>query len=103
MRLILHKRRFRCLPCRRSFTEADAICGSYRRTTQRLRAHLWVVLRLEPKYSPVTTQRILVPDRGRTQGGSNSGPDRATTTTAGHNASRDNGSALHRPARCRHA
>jgi transposase len=48
VRLILHKRRFHCLPCRRSFTEPDAICGSYRRTTQRLRAHLGVQACLRP-------------------------------------------------------
>jgi transposase len=35
--LWLVKRRFWCLTCRRSFTEADSICGWRRRTTQRLR------------------------------------------------------------------
>lgn len=35
--LLLVKRRFWCLTCRRSFTEADMICGWRRRTTQRLR------------------------------------------------------------------
>ena len=35
--LLLVKRRFWCLPCRRSFTEADSICGWRRRTTLRLR------------------------------------------------------------------
>ena len=35
--LLLVKRRFWCLPCRRSFTEADSICGWRRRTTERLR------------------------------------------------------------------
>lgn len=37
VRLVLYKRRFRCLTCRRTFTEADTICGRYRRTTQRFR------------------------------------------------------------------
>jgi transposase len=35
--LLLVKRRFWCLPCRRAFTEADTICGWRRRTTERLR------------------------------------------------------------------
>jgi transposase len=35
--LLLVKRRFWCLTCQRSFTEADSICGWRRRTTQRLR------------------------------------------------------------------
>jgi transposase len=35
--LLLVKRRFWCLTCRRSFTEADTICGWRRRTTERLR------------------------------------------------------------------
>jgi transposase len=35
--LLLVKRRFWCLTCRRSFTEADSICGWRRRTTLRLR------------------------------------------------------------------
>jgi transposase len=35
--LLLVKRRFWCLTCRRSFTEADTICGWRRRTTARLR------------------------------------------------------------------
>lgn len=35
--LWLVKRRFWCLPCRRSFTEPDSICGWRRRTTARLR------------------------------------------------------------------
>jgi transposase len=32
------KRRFRCLSCRRVFTEDDPACGRYKRTTRRLRA-----------------------------------------------------------------
>ena len=38
--LVLLKRRFRCLTCRRSFTEADQACGKRRRTTKRLREHI---------------------------------------------------------------
>jgi transposase len=37
VQLLLIKRRFWCLTCRRSFTEADSICGWRRRTTERLR------------------------------------------------------------------
>ena len=35
--LVLLKRRFRCVNCRRSFTEADTVCGRYKRTTRRFR------------------------------------------------------------------
>lgn len=35
--LLLWKRRFRCRLCGRVFTEADPVCGRYRRTTRRLR------------------------------------------------------------------
>jgi len=38
--LILAKRRFRCIACRRTFTETDSICGRYKRTTRRLREQL---------------------------------------------------------------
>jgi transposase len=34
----LWKRRFRCLHCRRVFSEDDPACGRYKRTTRRLRA-----------------------------------------------------------------
>lgn len=39
-RVFIHiwKRRFRCLHCRRVFTEDDPACGRYKRTTRRLRA-----------------------------------------------------------------
>lgn len=37
VRLVLYKRRFRCLTCQRSFTEPDTVCGRYKRTTQRFR------------------------------------------------------------------
>ncbi len=40
VRLVLYKRRFRCMKCRRSFTEPDSVCGRYRRTTQRFRDDL---------------------------------------------------------------
>jgi transposase len=35
--LILYKRRFRCLSCKKSFTEPDTACGKRRRTTKRFR------------------------------------------------------------------
>jgi len=38
--LVLHKRRFRCLSCRKVFTEPDPVCGVRRRSSQRLRAYL---------------------------------------------------------------
>jgi transposase len=40
VRLVLSTRRFRCLACKRSFTETDTMCGRYKRTTKRLREHL---------------------------------------------------------------
>ena len=38
--LVLRKRRFRCLSCRRPFTEPDTACGWRRRTTARLREQI---------------------------------------------------------------
>jgi transposase len=38
--LVLRKRRFRCLTCRRPFTEPDTACGWRRRTTARLREQI---------------------------------------------------------------
>lgn len=38
--LVLHKRRFRCLGCRKVFTEPDPVFGSRRRSSQRLRVFL---------------------------------------------------------------
>lgn len=38
--LVLRKRRFRCLGCRRPFTEPDRACGWRRRTTARLREQI---------------------------------------------------------------
>ncbi len=38
--LVLHKRRFKCFGCRRTFTEPDSACGRYRRTTVRLRQEI---------------------------------------------------------------
>jgi transposase len=38
--LILYKRRFRCLSCKKSFTEPDTACGRRRRTTARLREEI---------------------------------------------------------------
>jgi transposase len=35
--LIVHKRRFRCVKCRKPFTETDSACGRYKRTTERFR------------------------------------------------------------------
>lgn len=46
--LILLKRRFRCLTCRRSFTEADQACGRRQRTTKRLREHIGKQARSRP-------------------------------------------------------
>jgi transposase len=40
--LLLVKRRFWCLTCQRTFTEADSICGWRRRTTERLREAIGV-------------------------------------------------------------
>ena len=40
VRLVLYTRRFRCLACKRSFTQTDTMCGRYKRTTKRLREHL---------------------------------------------------------------
>src|SRR5947209_2936932 len=40
IRLLIMKRRFRCLACRRTFTEADSVCGRYKRTTKRFRDQL---------------------------------------------------------------
>jgi len=38
--LVLHKRRFRCLACRKVFTEPDSLFGARRRSSQRFREHL---------------------------------------------------------------
>jgi transposase len=38
--IMLHKRRFRCAACYRTFTENDAACGRLRRTTRQLRDYL---------------------------------------------------------------
>ena len=38
--IMLHKRRFRCSGCQRTFTEPDAACGRRRRTTKQFRDHL---------------------------------------------------------------
>ncbi len=38
--LVLHKRRFWCLRCRKAFTESDRACGRRRRTTVRLREEI---------------------------------------------------------------
>jgi transposase len=35
--LIVHKRRFRCVRCRRPFTETENACGRYKRTSKRFR------------------------------------------------------------------
>jgi transposase len=40
IRLVVYKRRFRCLRCRRTFTEIDSTCGKYKRTTKRFREAL---------------------------------------------------------------
>lgn len=46
--LVLLKRRFRCLTCRRSFTEADQACARRQRTTKRLREHIGQQARSRP-------------------------------------------------------
>jgi transposase len=38
--LMIRKRRFRCLGCKKVFTEPDVVCGFRRRTTRRFRSHL---------------------------------------------------------------
>lgn len=38
--LVVVRRRFRCLPCGAIFTEPDAVCGTRRRLTRRLRTRL---------------------------------------------------------------
>ena len=38
--LMLHKRRFRCLGCRKVFSEPDPVFGARRRSSQRFREHL---------------------------------------------------------------
>jgi len=38
--LVLHKRRFRCLGCRKVFSEPDPVFGARRRSSQRFRQHL---------------------------------------------------------------
>ena len=38
--LVLHKRRFRCLGCRKVFSEPDTVFGVRRRSSQRFRQHL---------------------------------------------------------------
>ncbi len=40
VRLVIWKRRFRCLACRRTFTETENVCGKYKRTTKRFRDYL---------------------------------------------------------------
>lgn len=38
--VLIWKRRFRCRPCRKVFTEDDPVCGRRRRTTKRLRERM---------------------------------------------------------------
>jgi transposase len=38
--IMLHKRRFRCPDCQRTFTEPDVACGRRRRTTKQFRDHI---------------------------------------------------------------
>jgi len=65
--LVLRRRRFRCLPCRRAFSEPEPICGERRRLTRRLRQRLareWrhqTVEHLAAAYcvSPTTVRRSL--------------------------------------------
>ena len=46
--LIVLKRRYRCLPCGKTFTEPDEACGSRRRTTRRLRVVIGKRVASEP-------------------------------------------------------
>jgi transposase len=46
--LVLHKRRFKCFGCRRSFTEPDRACGRYRRSSLRLRQEIGEQARSQP-------------------------------------------------------
>jgi transposase len=49
--VLLWKRRFRCRPCRKVFTEDDPVCGRRRRTTKRLRQRT----ALQAEETPVRT------------------------------------------------
>ena len=46
--LIVLKRRFRCLLCRKSFTERDTVCGWRRKTTARLREAIGTLACTQP-------------------------------------------------------
>ncbi len=48
VRLVLYKRRFRCMACRRTFTEPDSVCGKYKRPTKRFRDSLAKQASLQP-------------------------------------------------------
>jgi len=65
--LVLRRRRFRCLPCRRAFSEPEPLCGHRRRLTHRLQERLGracrhqAVERIAAVYgvSPTTVRRSL--------------------------------------------
>ena len=71
--LVLHKRRFQCFGCRRSFTEPDSACGRYRRTTVRLRqeigeqatsqpiAHVAATFEVGPRFVQVCLEAVAQP------------------------------------------
>jgi transposase len=71
--LVLHKRRFKCFGCRRSFTEPDSACGRYRRTTVRLRqeigeqatsqpiAHVAAAFEVGPRFVQVCLEAVAQP------------------------------------------
>ncbi|HEU5377965.1 MAG TPA: ISL3 family transposase, partial [Ktedonobacteraceae bacterium] len=46
--LILYKRRFRCLSCKKRFTEPDTACGKKRRTTKRFRETIGKQASIQP-------------------------------------------------------
>ncbi len=72
--LLLHKRRFKCFGCRRSFTEPDQTCGRYRRTTVRLRqqigqqaisqpiAHVAKALEVGPRFVQACLEMVAEPE-----------------------------------------
>jgi transposase len=56
--LVLHKRRFRCVGCGKVFTEADPVCGTRRRSTQRFRCDLGQKALLRPVRHVAAEERV---------------------------------------------
>jgi transposase len=80
--LVVHKPRFKCFGCRRSFTEPDQACGRYRRTTVHLRkligeqaslqpiAHVARAFKVGPRFVQVCLEMVAEPQlakRGRSR------------------------------------